>query len=357
MKIKAIPAAELSPQHLSQWSMLQQSNPELASPYFCPEFTVAVASVRPDVYVAVLEDAGQAVGFFPFQRNRLGIGKPVGGALSDYHGVIGVKNLRLDPRELLHGCDLVCWDFDHLSASQELFQEYHRTIVESHIMDLSGGFASYVSRLRENGSKLLKQTNKSIRRLERHIGPLRFCHQVNDIGVLRTLLRWKSAQYRRFGLVDVFNRSWTVKLLEQIHSTSTDDFSGMLSALYADDELLAVHMGMRSRTVWHWWFPSHNPEHLRYSPGIVLRLRAAQCAESIGIKIIDMGKGDTSHKFRFRTGTIKLAEGRVEVPSLTTTARKLYRNTEAWVRRTPLVAVARVPGRVIKRAERSMRFR
>ena len=42
-------------------------NPQLDNPFFRPEFTQAVAAVRDDVEVAVLEIQQQPVGFFPYQ--------------------------------------------------------------------------------------------------------------------------------------------------------------------------------------------------------------------------------------------------------------------------------------------------
>jgi hypothetical protein len=41
-----------------------------------------------DVEVAVLIVEGEIVGFFPFQGSRWNIGKPVGGPLCDFQGVI-----------------------------------------------------------------------------------------------------------------------------------------------------------------------------------------------------------------------------------------------------------------------------
>jgi hypothetical protein len=57
-------------------------NPALVSPYLSPEFTQLMAAVRDDVFVAVLEQQGEAVGYFPYQRGALRIGKPVGGVMS-----------------------------------------------------------------------------------------------------------------------------------------------------------------------------------------------------------------------------------------------------------------------------------
>ena len=74
MKVTVIHARRLTPELQEMWSDIQQSDASLASPYFRPEFTAAVSAVRDDVYVAVLQDAGEVVGFFPFQRNHAGDG-------------------------------------------------------------------------------------------------------------------------------------------------------------------------------------------------------------------------------------------------------------------------------------------
>lgn len=358
MKVTVVAGAELTPELVSRWRQIQEANPDLASPYFCPEFTLAVAAVRRDVFVGIMEEAGNIIGFFPFQRGRMGVGKPVGGALSDYQGVIAAQDTRWDVIDLLRRCRLGSFAFDHLLASQMPFQPYHIAKADSHYIDLSQGFEGYASRLRESGSHLLKDINYKRRRLEREYGTVRFVPHTADISVLHTLLSWKSNQYRYSGLVDVFDFGWTSALLERIHTIQTEHFAGMLSALYVSDRLAAVHMGMRSRGVWNWWFPRHDEWCAKCSPGILLRIYAAETAAELGIRRIDLGLGDEStYKPRLRTGEIPLAAGRVELPSLATAFRRFWRSTDAWLRRSPLLPIARVPGRALKRAERRRRFR
>jgi CelD/BcsL family acetyltransferase involved in cellulose biosynthesis len=80
--VTAVPGSALSGNLVARWSALQLADPEPASPFFRPEFTQAVARVRDGVFVAVVEDGRVPVGFLPFERARLGIGKPVGRHLS-----------------------------------------------------------------------------------------------------------------------------------------------------------------------------------------------------------------------------------------------------------------------------------
>ena len=79
MNIRLIPAEQLTPEHVAAWADIQRAEAALDSPYFRPEFTQAVAAVRGDVEVGVLEEGGEPVGFFPFQRGRGNVARPVGG--------------------------------------------------------------------------------------------------------------------------------------------------------------------------------------------------------------------------------------------------------------------------------------
>src|SRR5687768_10603830 len=121
MKVSVINIKELDEALIKRWSQLQGADPALASPYFCPSFTQAVASVRNDVFVAVMENGGRIKCFFPFQQGRFGFGRPVGGALSDFQGVIAEAGTQWTAEALIRGSGLSVWDFDHLLASQAPF--------------------------------------------------------------------------------------------------------------------------------------------------------------------------------------------------------------------------------------------
>ena len=96
LTLRCVKVAVLGEADWRLWCELQRTEPLLESPYFRPEFVRAVATVRTDVEIAVLKRDGTTVGFFPFQRGTLHIGRPVGGKLSDYHGVIARPDLEFD---------------------------------------------------------------------------------------------------------------------------------------------------------------------------------------------------------------------------------------------------------------------
>jgi CelD/BcsL family acetyltransferase involved in cellulose biosynthesis len=145
--------------------------------------------------------------------------------------------------------------------------------------------------------------------MARELGPLRFEADAREPAVLERVLSWKSAQCQRTGSVDFFALRWTRELVERIAATQDASFGGVLSALYAGDQLVAAHLGMRSERAWHWWFPVYNREFARYSPGGILLLRVAEAAAKSGASVLDLGKGLDEYKESFATCAIPLFEG------------------------------------------------
>ena len=345
MNVTVIPANRLTDEQVLTWSTWQRGDAALDSPYFRPEFTRAVASVRGDVEVAVLEEGGKTAGFFPFQRGRWGIGRPAGGPMSDFQGVIARPGLAWSGEELIRGCGLRAWDFDHLVTAQEAFRPYHRVQAESPYMDLSAGFEAYQAERQRGGSMLLRQTLRKARKAEREVGPLRFETHTADPRVFAAMVEWKAGQYRRTKTTNVFAYGWTRRLLERILGHSGEEFAGMLSTLSFGDKLAAVHLWMRSFAVLHSWFPAYDPDLGAYSPGLVLLVEMARRAPALGIRRIDLGKGTKDYKGSFMSGAIGLAEGSVALHPLVRMLRQGWHGTRAWMRSSRLGAPARVAAR------------
>jgi len=336
MDITVIRGRDLDPEHLRAWTELHTANPELASPYFAPEFVQAVAAVRDDVEVAVLRDGGKIGALFPFQRIGRSLGGPVAGILSDYQGLVAGPGFSCDPRELLRACRLVAWDFDHLIASQQLFAPFHRSRDRSPVMDLSRGFAAYA-----DACNAIKTEQRKVRRIEREIGPLRFVARSADPVHFEQALTWKSQQYVASGKPDLFAPGWIRTTVERLRLADADGCAGILSLLFAGERLVASHFGLRSRTVWHYWFPSYDAAMSRHSPGLILLMRMAEAAPSLGLSTIDLGRGSTLYKERFMTGSVMVAAGSVERPSFLALARTTRRTVRSVVASSPLGGPAR----------------
>lgn len=357
---------DLTEEHLSEWRLFQSCSPALASPYLTPEFVRLVSEVRPNVVVAVFEESGRIAGFLPFER-RDKIGRPVGGALSDCQAVIGAPWWDWVPIELIRAADLSGYDFTHHRAEQSPLRPFHRAVQNSHTIDLTHGFNAYVSECRDRSrqmpsttSGLPHQTMARMRRIERQLGPLRFVMHDPNPQSLRQLITWKRQQHRRTGAGDVFGRRWTVELLERIHAAQTRTFAGVLSTLSAGDQIVAAHMGMRSASVQHWWFPAYDVGHAKFSPGLILLLEICRRAEEFGIRTIELGFGDEAYKVLVANSSIPVAAGFVGQPSPAVRYRQFLQFLHGpvdMISRLPIGPVAHWPGKFIRRLERLDQFR
>ena len=347
---------ELDPKLLGAWRAIQSADPTFESPYFCPEFTQAVGRVRSDVRVVVIEHGGHPVGFFPHQRSAFGVGRPVGGPLSDYHGVVAARDVDWDLRDLMRAARLSLWSFDHLAGSDPRFDRYATGRATSPQADLGGGYEAYLKERRAASDQIV-QAERKARKLTRELGEPAFALHDPDPDALQTLMSWKRAQYLRSGITDALAAPWAGALLREIARVQGAQFAGALSTLRVGGRLIAAHMGMRSRTMLHYWFPAYDPDFGKYSVGLVLLLRMAGALAAAGVRTIDFGKGDDRYKQAAMTGAVELREGAVELPSLATAARRARRELETWVRRSPFAGIARIPGRWLKQLERRKRFR
>ncbi|HUJ10582.1 MAG TPA: GNAT family N-acetyltransferase [Verrucomicrobiae bacterium] len=329
MRVRCIPAKALAVDLVQKWTILQRGNRLLSSPFFCPEYTSAIAGARDDVFIGILEEDNEVVGLFPFQRVKRVAGLPIGWPMCDYQGLIAGPETDWNPEELLRGCRLVAWDFDHLIVSQPAFRPFIRQRRQSWILNLATGYESYAQGKIQSGSRLVERIDRQVRRLQRNVGPVRFEPRVADHAVLDQMLVWWAEKWTKGERVG----RWTSAVLHKVLETRTDGFAGMLSALYAGDELLALDFGMRTQSVWHSWFPAYNRQFARYSPGAVLLMKIAEAAPSFGIKVLDLGPGESPYKLRLANDSIVIAEGSVAAFPLVAGARVAIRALRAVRRR------------------------
>ena len=357
MNIQLLPADKLTADQIAAWVEIQQSEPALDSPYFRPEFTQAVAAVRNDVEVGVLEEHGNPVGFFPFQRSPGNVALPVGGKMSDFHGLIARKDLQWEPRELLRGCRLTAWRFDHLIASQSPPQPYHWHVAPSPYIDLSRGWEGYRAERLAAHPTWFKRAERKLRQVDRESGPLRVELESDDPDLFQFMFKWKRRQYQRTGVTDVLAFDWTVALLERVRAAKSEGFSGVTSAFYMGDVLAAVLFSIRSYSVLHSWFSAYHPDFQQLSPGINSWLKFLKPYSEIGIRRIDLGKGPEVYKARLMSGAIDVAEGAVELRPMVGFLRRNCHRAYDWTRNSSLRRPLLKPGRLIRRLIESRNFR
>jgi CelD/BcsL family acetyltransferase involved in cellulose biosynthesis len=324
MKTTVVAPRDLGEAEVKRWRDLQLTDRDLGNPFLAPEFTLGVGRFRDDVRVAVIEDGPDVVAFFPFEKGALGVGHPVGFGLTDLQGIVAPPELKLDARLLLRSCRLAVWDFDHLIGAQRTFEPFHKVRRVEPVMDLSEGFAAFEAEMRKAAPKSHKTIRYKERKLGRDVGELRYVFSSDDPAELRRLMALKSDQYTRTGRTDRFARPWIVELLKHFHETGF----GILSVLYAGEEMVSAHFGLRNQNVMAGWFPAYDTRFGKYSTGMIGHLRLAEACADNGITEIAMGRGGKEFKEGFKSREISIAEGRVSRPTL---GAGLH-----WARTTPL---------------------
>lgn len=351
MIVEVVRPGDLGEDEVTTWRAIQ-ARAGLENPFVGPEFAQAVGRHRDDARVAVMLDAGRPVGFFPFERRRLGVGKPIGTGLSDCQAIIAEPGLEWDPGDLLASCDLMVWEFDHLVAQQCHIAGERATVVPSFIMDLSGGFEAFCDAVAARSRSFVPHARRGIRRLERDVGPVRLEYDDPAAKAHRTLQAWKSAQYRRTGRSDPFSRPWVAALLADLLATRSETFRCVCSTLYAGDRIVAGQINFHGPRVIASWLVAYDPGLRRVGPGNVSDLLLSEEAARRGIAYIDMGSGDTHQKLRIGTGTLGVAEGWVERRGVVALSRRAWRAPQRAARD----AVLRHPPvrRAVRRALRTV---
>ncbi|AWW40382.1 MULTISPECIES: GNAT family N-acetyltransferase [Streptomyces] len=314
MDISVYRPGELTAADRAAWTAMQAKAhlhgvPELANPFLSPEFALAVGRCRRGVRIAVVREGGEPAAFFAFQKTTSGVGRAVGLGVSDAQGVVHRPGFTWDARELLRACGLAVWEFDHLVEGQLPFEEGASDTFPSPVMDVDQGYEAYLGSLRERSPKFTRTTLAKGRKLGRDTGDVVYVHDERDPAALRTLMDWKSAQYRRTGRSDRFAHDWITRLVQQLFHTRSEPFAGILSVLYAGGKPVAAHFGLRTERVLACWFPAYDPAFSKYSPGLVLHLRMAEAAAADGIAYLDLGRGQKEYKDSLKTREIRVSEG------------------------------------------------
>ncbi|WP_149552477.1 GNAT family N-acetyltransferase [Streptomyces marokkonensis] len=348
---------ELGEGERERWRELRAATDAPRSPFMEPEFTAAVGRVRPRARVAVLYRGAEPAGFLPHERGVAGQGRAIGLGVSDCQGAVLAPGVAPETGELLRACSVSSFAFDNLEAGQDLFVPYAAEEHATFVIDVEKGYETYESVLRTRSPKFLKTTLAKERRLGRRAGPVRFVFDERDPAALRTLMEWKSAQYRRTGRRDRFAQEWIVRLVGRLAETRAPQCSGTLSVLYAADRPVAAHFGLRSASVLACWFPAYDPEFATFSPGLVLHLRMAEAAAAEGIGLLDMGRGPAEYKDALKTGERAVHEGAATRPgagaALHWLSREPARRAHAFVRARP--RLASLASRTLKGAARLRR--
>lgn len=342
--VRTVAPGDLSDDELAAWRALQAAHPELDRPFFAPEWFRTLDASGHAVEIVVLGVADGSLAFVPFHRHGTGV-RPPGGSIADFQGWIGPGDLPIDVPALLRAVDARHWRFDHLLAIQTAAASHASERRTSPLADLSDGFDAFLARHKARGAGWVSQVPRKARKLGREVGELRFEMSRPDPDVLARLQAWKHAQRQRTRTADPLDEPWAAKTVAGCLAINEPEFAGMLSALWAGDELVAAHLGLRSRGTLHIWFPAYDAAHESYSPGLVLMYELFRAGADAGIRRVDFGKGPERYKSSWMTGEELLADGYIDLRRTGRAVSGAMYAGRRWVKRTPLAPLVRASRR------------
>ena len=357
IEVETCRAPSLGQAERDAWRSFQNADPALASPYFSLGFLEAMAAVRRDTRVLVIREAGEIKGFLPFHKGAMGYARPLGGPLSDHHGFIATPGAVFDLHTVLRKAGLKVFDFFGALGTQAAFREHAQEVDGSWVIDLSGGYETWLDTRSGVEPKAFRNLRARRRKLEEETSRFQFRVDDNRPEVLAKALEWKSAQYRRTGHFDVFSVGWTRKLIDVLLGSGLDNASGLVSSLEINGQLAAAHVGMRSDTVLHYWFPVYDPEFSKLGPGLNLLMQIARELSAEGLREIHLGPGEYDFKRELASWQFPLASGYATAPSLAGAARRIADRIENVAESLPLGPVSTLPGRAFRRIDRYAAFR
>lgn len=348
MRASVVSIEDMSADQIVQWNDWASPGGTLVSPYFRFEFAETVSRARPDVRVAIFEDQGEIVGYFPHHTPRDGIARPVGAPMSDYQGVIAGDYSCLNINDIVRATGGSAIVFDNWHCPAGGHPPSRRGREGSVIADLSEGAGIYFDDRRTAFRDHFKKTARRARAAERDFGPVRV--ELGDAAgtSFAQLSTWKQKQYRETGKLNVFGIDWVQSVLTDLRRREGQEFSGLTASLWFGDRLAAVEFGLVGADIYHSWFPAYDPELSKYSPGLLLLHGLFEQAHTRGLQRIDLGRGGAHYKKYYASYEIPLDQGRMLVPGMAAMGIQGWELAESLASHLP-DKLANLPGRARRR--------
>ncbi|MGZ3305442.1 MAG: GNAT family N-acetyltransferase, partial [Asticcacaulis sp.] len=159
-----VKASDLAERDAALWREMIQATPQFASPLLSPDFTRAVARVRPDTDVAIFRNGGATLGFLPHHRRPGGLGRPAGAPFADYSALITFPGTGLRIGGALKAARLTSYQAIGLIDPHGVFGDEGDAIWGGEREDAYGIDLSFDGTTNNVNKKL----SKNINRLRRH---------------------------------------------------------------------------------------------------------------------------------------------------------------------------------------------
>lgn len=333
------------------WHAFQQADPALRGPYFRLEYAEAVACRRRGASVLVARDDQGPLAFLAIEAGGLAA-RPLGGPISDLHGVIVRPGIELDFQAFAHGAGLALFGFDGVPGGERALSGLSDESEPWRYVDLSEGAQAWRKDARKR-SNSFKRLNGKWNKLERAFGEVEITVDSRCEAAFDQLWAWKSRQYRESGHHDLARMAWFRDLMEDFFTRPEAEFRGVLSTLSCQGRPIAAHFGIMADGVLHYWFPAYDPLAHRFSPGLLLLDGLCDRHAEMEIGRIDLGPGDYRYKQEFANREFALHSGLAGAGPVHAAARILG-EVDRQLSSLPLKGFETVPRRAVRKLDRMM---
>lgn len=289
-----VKASDLVPPDLMLWREMIQVTPAFASPLLSPDFTLAVAAVRPDTHVAIFRQGSQIVGFLPHHRRPGAFARPAGAPFADYSALITFPEPSFSGAEALKVAHLRRFQAIGLIDPHGLFGAVSGESEDAYGIDLTHD---------EPTNNVNKKLSKNINRLRRHtadaLGEVRVVAGDRNRDHFQAALRLKREQVAQNGLHDFLGAAWVERFLSQLFDAPRHGLHGYMVTLMAGDTPLLHHFGVRLGDRAHPWVSSFDPAYSAFSPGQIFLQDCQAALKADGIAYYDLSTGQSHYKNAF----------------------------------------------------------
>lgn len=337
---------ELGETDRQRWVRAQQQTPCLNSPFLHPEFTNIIARRRLDVRVLIAEDHLENKAWFAFHRLKAGLARPIGAPVSDHQGMVYEPEFRASFREILDEASIGALPYTSLNDPTNTLEQFHTHSQDTHLLDLSSGPDAYFANQQQQYHKYFKKMRQRARGVVRDFGCAELVANIQDQTALKLLFQWKHKQYTRTAKLNVLNVPWIHALLENVYTSKTTDFRGLLFGYRLGGQWAAMELGLLANGVYHSWIAAYADEFSRNSPGLLLLHEIIEQAPKLGIKQIDLGRGHEHYKKYYASSLAPLHAGCVLGSGLAARQRKAVFAVCDGFSKLPLGSLSNLPGRI-----------
>lgn len=306
LDVETLHPTDLSPADTALWRGMTAAEPAFRSPLLGPDFAQAVGLVREDTRVAIIRRDGETLGFLPHHRRPGRLARAIGSPLSDYHAIVSRPDPGFRAEDVLRAADLGVFRYTGLVDPYGVFGGVGEA-KPAFVIAFDGPAEDYLEAVRAASPKKIKNYRRLDNKLGREVGEVRLVAADTSRAAFDQLLTWKREQLQRTGLHDFLRPDWTRALLSNLFERQSGDFQGLMINLYAGDQLVAGHFGVRAGSVYHPWIASTNPEFGTWSPGQIFFLRAIAAMPELGLNHYDLAPDHDHYKRTYaRTQTTAL---------------------------------------------------